>query len=184
MTRGEPLEEPSFQLPKLLDIWAAGPFTSWPRSLRLNTRVEANLNGGPAACKRRSRILREKRSTAAAAERCLPQLTHGAHPVAQTEAGARARRVTADVPDRADRARAPVALAPGRRVPARHRGPPGQVRGQAQAPARRAPQAQAADDLGLDARLDRGLQPVLRLDLRGRLRPAPARPRDGPRDPA
>ena len=51
MTRGEPLEEPSFQLPKLLEIWAAGPFTSWPRSLRLNTRVEANLNGGSAACK-------------------------------------------------------------------------------------------------------------------------------------
>src|SRR5947207_4898598 len=85
MTRGEPLEEPSFQLPKLLEIGAAGPFTSWPRSLRLNTRVEANLNGGSAARKRRSRILREKRSTAAAAERRLPHLTHGAHPVAQTE---------------------------------------------------------------------------------------------------
>src|ERR1700704_7031726 len=28
MTRGKPLEEPSFRLPKLPDIWAAGPFTS------------------------------------------------------------------------------------------------------------------------------------------------------------
>jgi hypothetical protein len=66
MTRGKPLEEPSFQLPKLLDIWAAGPFTSWPRSLRQDTRVTVNLIGRSAGRKGRSRILREKAPIAAA----------------------------------------------------------------------------------------------------------------------
>ena len=47
-----------------------------------------------------------------------------------------------------------------------------------------AAEAQAADDVGHGARLGRRLQPVLGLAVRGRLRRAAVRARDGPRDPA
>ena len=56
--------------------------------------------------------------------------------------------------------------------------------GQAQDDPAAAAEAEAADDRGHDARLDRGLRVDLGRSVRRRLRRPAARPRDGPRDPA
>ncbi|CAA9516867.1 MAG: Membrane metalloprotease, partial [uncultured Solirubrobacterales bacterium] len=66
----------------------------------------------------------------------------------------------------------------------RHRRAPAQVRGKAQVRPPAAAEDQAFHDLGVDARLHRRLRADLGLELRGRLRPAAARARDGPRLPA
>src|SRR5215212_2937405 len=73
---------------------------------------------------------------------------------------------------------------------ARRLAPPAGAAGRPRRPAREvqgrpaaASEAEAADDVGLDARLGRGLQPDLGLEVRRRLRAAAARARDGARDP-
>ena len=82
------------------------------------------------------------------------------------------------------RRRAPRAAQAHRQRPRRHRRRRGQVRHRAEGAARRAAQRQDLPHRRHRAHLRRRLQPLLGLDLRGRLRRLDLHPRDGPRDRA